>query len=322
VTEQLALLRGEDPDDLVARVRGEHDPTASYCLFSGGNDSTVLAHRCREHYDALAYIDTGTAIPGVRDFVERYAAWLEKPLRILEHDDDAYRRMVLGSDEWWAAYEEAAAKRRGLRDAIGYGDATLSTEEFTNWLRANGRRDLAAQSPAGFPGPASHRYAYIRLKERQLERLVREAKRHPRDRLMLLTGVRRAESVRRMGTTAPIRRDGAQVWVAPRVDWSNERMRAYRAEHALPQSDVAALLHRSGECNCGAFAAPGEREDMEQLYPTWFDERIGAIEREAVALGIPRCRWGDRAYEVPSEDAGPPCSDCQLRFDALGEEAA
>jgi 3'-phosphoadenosine 5'-phosphosulfate sulfotransferase (PAPS reductase)/FAD synthetase len=321
MTDQLNLLPGEDPDDLIARARSEHGPKATYCLFSGGNDSTVLAHRCRDQYDALAYIDTGTAIPGVRDFVEAYAAWVDKPLRILEHDHDAYRRMVLGSDEWWAEY---TARRDQVDDELrrrgDYVTPGLTAAGFNENLRWEGNQTLAAQGPHGFPGPASHRYAYIRLKERQVARLVRESKSESGDRVMLLTGVRRAESVRRMGTTAPIRREGAQVWVAPLVDWSNERMRAYRAEHVLPESDVAALLHRSGECNCGAFAAPGEREDMEQLYPTWFDERIGSLEREATRLGIPRCRWSDRSHET-ADAAGPLCSDCQLRFN-VGEVAA
>jgi asparagine synthetase B (glutamine-hydrolysing) len=65
----------EDPDKLIARAVGEHRPVAVWCLFSGGNDSTVLAHRCREHYQGLAFVDTGTAVPGVAEFVREYAEW-------------------------------------------------------------------------------------------------------------------------------------------------------------------------------------------------------------------------------------------------------
>lgn len=304
-----AVIALVDPEGAVARARAEHPPVVtSYCLFSGGNDSTVLAHRLRDHYDTLAFIDTGTAIPGVREFVEAYARWLGKPLRVLEHDDNAYRRMVLGSPEWWSAYSGRLALR-----------PTLTHAAFVEELRAEDNRALAAQAPSGFPGPGGHRYAYIRLKERQVARLVREAKTAPRDRVMLLTGVRRDESARRMGTTAPILRDGAQVWVAPLVDWSNEEMRAYRAEHEIPQSDVAALIHRSGECNCGAFAAPGEREMMQSLWPAWFDETICSLERECVERGIPACRWGQRPPKQgerlldPDADVGPLCSDCVSR---------
>lgn len=275
--DQLSILPALDPFDLIREARDEHQPIASFCLFSGGNDSTVLAHACRDEYDELVFIDTGTAVPGVREFVEEYAAWIDKPLRIYD-SGDAYRRMVLG-----------------------------------DWKKQDG-----TQAPAlGFPGPAQHGRAYIVLKERRLADLVREAKRgHPRTAtVMLLSGVRRAESSRR-GDRAPMTRDGGKLFVNPLIDWSNSQMREYRQQHGLPQSDVAALLHRSGECNCGAFAAPGEREDLQQFYPQWFEENIAALEREAEARGIHFCKWGQRHRDDAPEDAGAMCSDCQLRLAA------
>lgn len=159
----------------------------------------------------------------------------------------------------------------------------------------------------GFPGPAAHRYAYVRLKERQVDALVRDHKRSRFDRIMLLTGVRRSESVRRMGTTEPIRRDGAQVWVAPLIDWTDDDMRTYRADRELEQSDVAAVLCRSGECNCGAFAKPGERDELRSLYPTWWAQRMQPLED---ATGT---TWGERPGKPRAiAEAGPLCSDCQL----------
>ena len=80
-------------------------------------------------------------------------------------------------------------------------------------------------------------------------------------------------------------------------------------------SDVAALLHRSGECNCGAYAAPGEREELQALYPEWFDATIGALEREAQAAGLAQCVWGARQDGVALAADEPMCSDCQLRIE-------
>jgi 3'-phosphoadenosine 5'-phosphosulfate sulfotransferase (PAPS reductase)/FAD synthetase len=278
IGEQIALFPGEHPDELIAQARAEHQPIAAFCLFSGGHDSTVLAHRCREHYEELVFIDTGTAVPGVREFVNEYAAWIDKPLRILEHDHDEFRSLVLGIGE---------------------------------------DRRAADWRPLGFPGPAQHGRAYNRLKEHQLERLLRETKAgHPRSaRVLHLTGVRRAESQRR-SRRAAITRKGGAVFANPLIDWTGCQMRAYRLEHDLPESDVAALLHRSGECNCGAFAAPGEREDLQALYPEWFEERIASLEREAAAAGVRACRWGERPLEAAVGDAGEMCTDCQLRFEA------
>jgi len=239
----------------------EHEPSHVFALFSGGNDSTVLvswAKRTIGHkLDAAVFVDTGTALPGVREFVEAFCDNRGVPLLVYEAGDE-YDRMVLEH---------------------------------------------------GFPGPASHRFAYVRLKERQIDALVRDHKTHPRDRIMLLTGVRRAESTRRMGTTAPVKRDGSQVWVAPLIDWTNDDMRSYRERHDLEQSDVAALIHMSGECNCGAFAAPGEREEKRSIWPVWWAERIAPLEE---ATGT---KWGERRDEVPAK-AGPMCGDCQLRIAA------
>lgn len=278
--EQVRLIPGEDPDDVVGRAKAEHQPIRTYCLFSGGGDSMVTAHRCRDHYDELVFIDTGTAVPGVIEFVHEAAAWLGKPVRIMEQDFDAFRLLVLGGVDWKGDTWEAL----------------------------------------GFPGPAQHGRAYNRLKERQIERLLREAKvGHPRSaRVLSLTGVRRAES-RRRAKREPINRKRAMVFANPLIDWTGADMRRYRAEYDLPVSDVSALLHRSGECNCGAFAVAGEeRAMMRDLWPDWWRERIEALEAEAEAAGVRWCRWGgydvdgNRAGTV-TEAPGPLCESCVVR---------
>jgi len=265
--EQLSILPGIDPDELIAEAKREHIPIETVCLFSGGNDSTVLAHRCREHYDRLVFIDTGTAVPGVREFVESFAEWIGKSLTVHEAGD-AFRRMVLGDT-----------------------------------------------GPAfGFPGPAQHGRAYTRIKERQLEAMLREAKAgRPRSaRVLALTGVRRSESARR-ASRMPITRRSSLVFANPLIDWTNAAMRRYRVEHELPESDVAALIHRSGECNCGAFAEPGEREMLASLWPEWFEATIASLEREAETAGVPACRWGERPPDTTPGDVGPLCSSCEFR---------
>ena len=298
-------------EDVIAAAQDQEGPLArSFCLFSGGHDSTVLAHRCRDFYDELAFIDTGTALPGVRDFVERFAGQLEKPLRVYEAGD-AYRKLVLGGDRFWQAYGE-------------HGSG-LTVEQWIAYLRTMPQaRALPlgrAEAPMGFPGPAGHRYCYQRLKERQIRQLVRETKAALGDRTArvgLLSGVRIQESQRRkMNAFVPVEREGAQVWISPLLEWGRQSMDAYRREHQLPESDVAALIHRSGECNCGAYAAPGERGMIRDLFPEWWKATIQPIEDAAEALGLTRCRWGDREIDQNLRDRGrrapgPMCSDCQL----------
>jgi 3'-phosphoadenosine 5'-phosphosulfate sulfotransferase (PAPS reductase)/FAD synthetase len=311
--EESTGVRAEDPDALIAAARAEHKPVAVWCLFSGGNDSTVLAHRCREHYQGLAWIDTGTAVPGVAEFVREYAEWIGKPLRVM-HAGDAYRVMVLGDLVWWARFITVHDSEPGLsvasfmdRDRQMHGKVTS--------------RELG-QPPHGFPGPGAHGTTYWRLKGRALEALLRESKQgHPRSaRVLFLSGVRRAESRRRAKRNAVERAPGkAMVFANPLIDWSNEEMRSYRREHEIPESPAAALLHRSGECNCGAFAnADGEREMLKALYPDWF-AGIEALEAEARAAGVRWCRWGgydvhgNRAGEVSRQKPGMLCESCESR---------
>lgn len=270
------LFNVESPEDWIEKAKAEHDPIRTFCLFSGGSDSLVLAHRCRDHYDELVHLDTGTAVPGVLDHVKSCAADLDKPLRVMTLGYDAYRLLVLGGTDW-------------------KGDT---------W------------EPLGFPGPGQHGRAYNRLKERQLERLLRETKEGHGyfDRVLCLTGLRRAESARRAKRPAMSRKK-SMAFVNPLIEWSNEQMAQYRADNDLRLSDVAALLHRSGECNCGAYADKGEREMLQSLFPDWWNERIAPLEAEAEAAGLEHCRWGMGREGAPAE-AGPLCSSCEFKIDA------
>lgn len=272
----------EDPDEVVARARAEHKPVAVWCLFSGGNDSTVLTHRCREHYDGLAFLDTGTAVPGVAEFVVAFAEWIGKPLRVM-HAGDAFRKLVLGGN-----------------------------------VRKNG----TVEEGIGFPGPAMHSRSYRALKESQIRALLRESKigHSRRARVLFLSGIRRAES-RRRSKREPIDRlqGSAAIFANPLIDWTGADMRRYRTEHKLPESDAAALMHRSGECNCGAFAsAAEERATMQLLYPEFF-ATIEALEREAEAAGLQWCRWGGydrdgkRATDTARQSVGLLCESCDAR---------
>lgn len=326
--EQLSILGKQDPDELIRQAVAEHQPVASYCLFSGGNDSSVLAHRCRDRYDALAFIDTGTAVPGVREFVAEFAEWLGKPLVVYEAGD-AFERMVLGDDVWWqrmSAWRVAvpgmtiADMERHNKTHYGVGSGVARTSRMNlEGDVGTGTVNLGAY-PHGFPSPPAHGRAYSRLKERQIEKLIREVKTGGRmDRVMLLTGKRRQESARRGRTTQGIELRRAQLYVNPLIDWSTYDMRAYRVEHELPENPVAALLHRSGECNCGAFAqAAEERGMLKGLWPEWW-QRIELMEAEAERRGIRWCRWGGydvdglMAKEASAEAAGSLCTDCELR---------
>lgn len=306
-----------DPDALIAEAKRRWRPIRTFCLFSGGGDSGVLASRCRAHYDALLYIDTGTAIPtverprivGVEDHVRAVAERLGKPL-VIRRSGDAYRTMVLGDDLWWRRYRNRAARHR----------RPFSIEQMIAEDREAGRVASARYGypPCGFPGPGQHGRAYSRLKERRIEEVLRETK-HDRPRtaaVLFLSGIRRSES-RRRSKRQPLTERGSAKFCSPLIDWDAAEMADHRERAGLESSDVAALLHRSGECNCGAFArAEEERCLMRAFWPDWWAREIEALEQEAEARGIRWCRWGgydlagNRAGRGSSSASGLLCEHC------------
>ena len=167
----------------------------------------------------------------------------------------------------------------------------------------------------GFPqGPKSHSSMYYYLKQRPLDGLIRDTKKHRGDRVVLVTGIRVAESVRRMNAaiSVPIRRDGASVWVNPILEWSARDCNIYMEVMRLRRSPVVDLLHRSGECLCGALAREEEIHEIDLWFPTEA-KRIHDLEATARACGLKNTRWASRKKwgdNVPL--TLPMCATCEL----------
>lgn len=174
----------------------------------------------------------------------------------------------------------------------------------------------------GFPGPGAHSKMYIMLKERAVDRLIREHKQFWNDRIMLVTGVRLSESERRMGHVEEVVRDGCSLWVAPIAHWDDNDKIEYMSRYAIPRNPVTELLCMSGECICGAFAKHEEMIEIEMHFPETAAE-IHALEREAEAAGV-HCKWGTRppGSKGRATKGGMLCSSCNQRNFAFMEQAA
>lgn len=290
---------------ILDRVLAEHPVVAVYGLFSGGNDSVVLNHLMRHRMDGIAHVDTGTGVPDTtRHVVDVAAAW-GLPLRVL-HPKHSYEDLVMGR--------------------------VLSTRG----------PNVGRPVWKGFPGPPGHGVMYRRLKDEPLQRLRAElVGEHRRTRrLVYLAGMRWAESDRRFRNAEEVDRDGSLIWVSLLVHWTDAHMREYRARHrctvlhehashrlctpgALPLNEVTAHLHMSAECLCGAFARPGELDEIGFFYPE-VAERIRALEVEAAAAGIPGCKWGRRPVERERAGRAPVgrlCSACPGQGVLFGDAA-
>ena len=176
----------------------------------------------------------------------------------------------------------------------------------------------------GFPGPGQHWRMYIRLKERALDRFVRENKTRRHDRLILSTGARSHESQRRMGHVDPERRDGVKVWTNPLHLWRKIQCLDYIASKGVTRNPVVELLHMSGECLCGAFAKPDELKEIALWYPETA-AHIRRIEDRVRDAGKP-CVWGVRPTRKQGERAtrdsagrrrvSELCQQCELNYSA------
>lgn len=171
----------------------------------------------------------------------------------------------------------------------------------------------------GFPGPAGHQFMYRRLKERALAAFARERKPRRGASFTYISGVRRQESARRMRGQQEEFQHAPKLgwtWRAVILDWTKADCNAYIVEHGLRRNEVSDLLHMSGECLCGAYAAPGEREEIRLWFPDT-DARIALLEQRVKDAGHPACRWGVRPPNVHRDqlrmDDAMLCGDCALR---------
>jgi 3'-phosphoadenosine 5'-phosphosulfate sulfotransferase (PAPS reductase)/FAD synthetase len=169
----------------------------------------------------------------------------------------------------------------------------------------------------GFPGRPHHGAAYNALKDRALSRLCAK-KRNGGRPVLLVSGARSGESRRRMGTAKLIMESKNRIWLNAILHWPKQAAKDYAARHGIPESPVSKVLGMSGECCCGAYAAPGERERIRTHFPA-HDEWISWLERKVEAAGK-WPHWGvqapGRLYEwqfMPALLEEPMCNDCKLR---------
>lgn len=174
----------------------------------------------------------------------------------------------------------------------------------------------------GFPsGPASHNSMLYYLKEKPLRAFIQTVKTHRHDRIGLVTGIRVAESQRRaMAKMAvPVKRDGVKVWINPILDWNDRDKNAYMAAHELPRNQVTDLLHRSGECLCGALARREELQEILDWYPE-AGQRIIDLENRCLAEGIDDRFWAMRSNTSARQGQlfeSPLCVGCAQGYEVI-----
>jgi 3'-phosphoadenosine 5'-phosphosulfate sulfotransferase (PAPS reductase)/FAD synthetase len=182
-----------------------------------------------------------------------------------------------------------------------------------------GKYERMVLERGGFPGgPSSHNSMLFYLKQQPMARWL---KANTKGRVGLVTGIRKHESLRRMGAgiSVPVREQGRKVWISPILEWTKIDCNRYMEERGLPRSPVVDLIHRSGECLClcGALARSEEILDIAAYFPETA-LKINALERECERRGIVASTWAGREPLVEGQmqmfskaDLFPLCTTCE-----------
>lgn len=292
----------------IQRAVDKHKITALVSLFSGGADSMIATHLAAQHplFVGCIHIDTKTS-----------------PLSQI-------------------ASNEAIAKL----DSVGWEYVVQSP--FTTFVQ------LVAKY--GFPGPSSHNMVYQYLKGRSIDEAkkewaVRLSKRWADSksdkwgwtpRIGFITGIRAEESTRR-AATQPIVYQRSTAWISPILPVKRQDREAYLAEH-LPNTAHRSSRDGMGECDCRAYAKPGESE-LKDAFALMLEyrqklEELARVARELQLIEVragmrsadsvikeAHTTWGHGAAsgkDTTVKDAVSICNDCegQLTYDGskVGED--
>jgi 3'-phosphoadenosine 5'-phosphosulfate sulfotransferase (PAPS reductase)/FAD synthetase len=277
---------------------GPRELAGIFGLYSGGNDSVVMQHVLRRYmqdrplfrhfFQGTVHVNTGIAIDETTQHVrEAIPAW---GMNLLElHPRVNYLDLVLGNVI--ATTGPNAGVRAVWRGFPGPG---------------GGKKPDAGKRKK----PKAHNVMYMRLKDQPMQALRRQMVGNDgiRRKVMYVGGMRWDESDARFRNAEEVAQDKAIVWVAALVHWTNVHMREYRSRYrcqkvhkhqphrmcsddALPLNPVTEHIHMSGDCTCGAYAKPGEKEEIRFFYPE-HAAKIDAWERVVRDAGIPACKWG------------------------------
>lgn len=177
----------------------------------------------------------------------------------------------------------------------------------------------------GFPwGIASHNSMLWHLKQKPMRQWLKTLT----GKTGLVTGIRRQESIRRMGAgiSEPIRvdvRDKRHIWISPLLDWSRLDCNQHINSAGLHRNPVVDLLHRSGECLCGALASQEEIRELRDWFPD-AAKRINQLEAKCEQRGIVASVWAGREARnlhpdqmriFPKTELMPLCISCEENFE-------
>lgn len=211
----------------------------------------------------------------------------------------------MGADGWSNYVTKVAA---AYQWKFSIYDNQAGFDEWLTWVKLNG-------CPRHIEG---HKRTYNRLKGRAIEAILQAHKTHYYDKILFLSGIRKAESRERNKLEHPINRMGKSnaIFANPLFYWQNDDITHYRLIHDLPPNPFYETVGGSGDCQCnwGNFIT---LQKLRQHAPNLANgnvAQVNAISRQYHSYG-----WdeepGQKLFNMSSIDEGQftapfLCSNC------------
>ena len=223
-----------------------------------------------------------------------------------DHDFDKIFAALSGGNDSSVALEVAFQSNKIELDGIFFMDTGINVTQTKEFVKSEAeRRDLefhcAGEEYAleqekyenlvktyGFPGQPIHEAMFRNLKDKRAQRYLKQYT-NEGQKIGIISGVYMDESENRNEKIGndPIEEKQSATWISPIYDWLTETVDEYRNVFDLRENDVTAVLHTSGDCNCGAFGNRKELRDLLAFYPEAAEE-IRTLERQVAKLASHR----------------------------------
>ena len=158
-----------------------------------------------------------------------------------------------------------------------YGLKWICKKPSYNGIQENPNTYFEIVKQHGFPGKTktAHNWMYRWLKDHTVSSIITDIRKRKRNRpIVIISGARKYESVRRMGTSQDVTINGNNIWVNICNEWTNEEVHAFAEDNDLTKlrSPISKAIGMSGECFCGCFAGKGELNEIKFASPSTWDK--------------------------------------------------
>lgn len=253
---------------------------AIFALVSGGNDSMAMLYAVQSHpkFAGIIHIDTLT---GVTD-----------------------------TNSWKTGKNESITTRHVIEHCQSNKIELIVKEPVTQYDQ------LVIKY--GFPGAGQHGMMYRYLKERPLREAKKDARKIGGKNIGFITGVRSSESARRFRNVTDTHKSEGVVWIPAIKSWSKEDCAQVIEYSKQKKNPVSMTMGMSGECGCGSYASPFEKQVLDHMYPETgkqidFLESIVSSVAEYNQIHDKFCKWGHSMRSDEKIDDGKVlelCADC------------